>query len=145
MAQTKLFSRSARARLPERPHTDPELATEQAYVDAAYARLEAMRDAAERVREAYADVRAGGTHQARLERDIAWDVTQRRLADLDIGDAPLMFGRLDMEDQSRWYVGRTAVEDEEHTPLVVDWRGPVAEPVFPAAPAGPVARARRRD
>ena len=31
----------------------------------------------------------GGTHQARLERDIAWNVTQRRLADLDIGDAPL--------------------------------------------------------
>src|SRR4029077_5456644 len=73
-------------RLPDQPHADPELASEQAYVDAAYARLEAMRDAAERVREAYADVRAGGTHQARLERDIAWNVTQRRLSDLDIGD-----------------------------------------------------------
>src|SRR5205823_2570568 len=48
-----------RGRLPDRPHTDPELAAEQAYVDSAYARLEAMRDAAERVREAYADVRAG--------------------------------------------------------------------------------------
>ena len=32
----------------------------------------------------------GGTHQARLERDIAWDVTQRRLADLDIGESPLV-------------------------------------------------------
>ena len=76
---------------------DPELAAEQAYVTAAYARLEAMRAAAERVRTAYADVRAGGTHQARLERDIAWDVTQRRLADLDIGESPLVFGRLDLE------------------------------------------------
>src|SRR5712671_5441443 len=91
-----------------------------------------MRAAAERVRAAYSDVRAGGTHQARLERDIAWNVTQRRLSDLDIGDAPLMFGRLDMEDQSRWYVGRIAVEDEEHSPLVVDWRAPVSEPFYRA-------------
>ena len=130
--------------MPDRPHADPELAAEQAYVDAAYARLEAMRAAAERVREAYADVRAGGTHQARLERDIAWNVTQRRLADLDIGDAPLMFGRLDMEDRSRWYVGRIAVEDEEHSPLVVDWRAPISEPFYRATAVEPMAVVRRR-
>src|SRR6476620_3684166 len=130
--------------LSDRPHADPELAAEQAYVDAAYARLEAMRDAAERVREAYSDVRAGGTHQARLERDIAWNVTQRRLSDLDIGDAPLMFGRLDMEDHSRWYVGRIAVEDEEHTPLVVDWRAPVSEPFYRATAVEPMDVVRRR-
>lgn len=130
--------------MPERPLDDPEIAAEQAYVDAAYARLEAMRAAAEGVREAYSDVRAGGTHQARLERDIAWNVTQRRLADLDIGEAPLMFGRLDMEDRSRWYVGRIAVEDEEHTPLVVDWRAPVSEPFYRATAVEPMAVVRRR-
>jgi DNA helicase IV len=130
--------------LSDRPHADPELASEQAYVAAAYARLEAMRDAAERVREAYSDVRAGGTHQARLERDIAWNVTQRRLSDLDIGDAPLVFGRLDMEDRSRWYVGRIAVEDEAHTPLVVDWRAPVSEPFYRATAVEPMAVVRRR-
>ena len=85
----------------EHPRADPDRRTRTSRPSrptstAAYARLEAMRDAAERVRPAYSDVRAGGTHQARLERDIAWDVTQRRLADLDIGDAPLVFGRLDM-------------------------------------------------
>lgn len=130
--------------MPARPTQDPELAAEQAYVDAAYARLEAMREAAERVREAYADVRAGGTHQARLERDIAWDVTQRRLADLDIGDAPLVFGRLDLDDGGRWYIGRLAVEDAEHTPLVVDWRAPVAEPFYRATPLAPMGVVRRR-
>ena len=123
---------------------DPELAAEQAYVTAAYARLEAMRAAAERVRTAYADVRAGGTHQARLERDIAWDVTQRRLADLDIGESPLVFGRLDLERSVRWYVGRLAVEDEGHTPLVVDWRAPVAEPFYRATAVEPMAVVRRR-
>ncbi len=123
---------------------DPELAAEQAYVTAAYARLEAMRAAAERVRTAYADVRAGGTHQARLERDIAWDVTQRRLADLEIGESPLVFGRLDLERGVRWYVGRLAVEDEGHTPLVVDWRAPVAEPFYRATAVEPMAVVRRR-
>src|SRR5262245_12694631 len=103
-----------------------------------------MRAAAERVRAAYSDVRAGGTHQARLERDIAWDVTQRRLADLDIGDAPLVFGRLDLEDAARWYIGRLAVEDETHTPLVVDWRAPVAEPFYRATAVAPMGVVRRR-
>ena len=40
--------------------------------------------------------RRGGTHQARLERDAAEDLTRRRLASLDIGDLPLCFGRLDL-------------------------------------------------
>ena len=130
--------------MPEQRREDPELAAEQRYVDAAYARLESMRAAAERVRAAYSDVRAGGTHQARLERDIAWDVTQRRLADLDIGDSPLVFGRLDMEDAARWYIGRLAVEDETHTPLVIDWRAPVAEPFYRATAVAPMAVVRRR-
>ena len=151
----------------EHPRADPgppdsDLAAEQAYVSAAYARLASMRDAAERVRQAYSDVRAGGTHQARLERDIAWDVTQRRLADLDIGDAPLVFGRLDMApypqasdldspdldspdgEAARWYIGRLAVEDEHHTPLVVDWRAPIAEPFYRATAVAPMNVARRR-
>jgi DNA helicase IV len=128
---------------------DPQVAEEQEYVTRAYARLEAMRAAAERVRAAYSDVRAGGTHQARLERDIAWDVTQRRLTDLEIGESPLIFGRLDMEreltgEQPRWYVGRLAVEDEQHTPLVVDWRAPVAEPFYRATAVEPMGVVRRR-
>jgi DNA helicase IV len=133
----------------ERITSDPELVEEQAYVTKAYARLDDMRAAAERVRAAYSDVRAGGTHQARLERDIAWNVTQRRLSDLDIGDAPLIFGRLDMEPTdgergARWYVGRLAVEDQEHTPLVVDWRAPVAEPFYRATAIAPMNVMRRR-
>jgi len=141
--------------LPDRPPQNPELATEQAYVDGAYARLEAMRAAAERVRAAYSDVGSGGTHQARLERDIAWDVTQRRLTELDIGDSPLVFGRLDNVttgpgttgpgyDSGRWYIGRLAVEDEEHTPLVVDWRAPVAEPFYRATAVDAMGVIRRR-
>ena len=123
---------------------DPEIESEQAYLDAAYARLESMRRAARRVREAYADVRAGGTHQARLERDIAYDITQRRLADLDIGESPLCFGRLDLEEGDPYYIGRLAVEDADHTPLVIDWRAPVAEPFYRATAIAPMGVVRRR-
>lgn len=123
---------------------DPEIESEQAYLDAAYARLESMRRAARRVREAYADVRAGGTHQARLERDIAYDITQRRLADLDIGESPLCFGRLDLDEGDPYYIGRLAVEDADHTPLVIDWRAPVAEPFYRATAIAPMGVVRRR-
>jgi DNA helicase IV len=148
------------------PRVDAEIEAEQAYVDAAYARLEAMREAAERVREAYSDVRAGGTHQARLERDIAYEVTQRRLSELEIGDSPLVFGRLDLDpspvtplpserpaagvtplrspEAGPYYIGRFAVDDSHHTPLVIDWRAPVAEPFYRATAVVPMGVVRRR-
>lgn len=124
-----------------------EIAFEQAYLDAAYARLDAMRQAASRVAETYAEVQRGGTHQARLERDVAITNTARRLAALDIGDAPLCFGRLDVGaelEPGRYYVGRLAVDDEDHQPLVVDWRAPVAEPFYRATAVRPMGVLRRR-
>ncbi len=130
------------------PELRDQIAEEQAYVDAAYERLDVMRAAAESVRGAYSEVRAGGTHQARLERDIAYEVTARRLAELDIGEAPLLFGRLDLEpgasDPPTWYIGRLAVDDAEHNPLVIDWRAPIAEPFYRATAVEPMHVVRRR-
>ncbi len=128
----------------DRSISDPEVVAEQAYLDAVYDRLDAMRRSAERVAEAFSDVRAGGTHQARLERDIAVETTHRRLAALDIGDSPLCFGRLDLRDGPRIYVGRLAVDDADHSPLVIDWRAPVAEPFYRATPVEPMGVLRRR-
>lgn len=127
-----------------RPAPNPEIAAEQVYLDAVYGRLEAMRQSASSVAEVYADVHQGGTHQARLERDIAVETTHRRLAALDIGDAPLCFGRIDGRDGDRFYVGRLAVDDEERSPLVVDWRAPVAEPFYRATAIEPMGVLRRR-
>lgn len=123
---------------------DPEIVAEQAYLDAVYERLEAMKTSASSVAAAYSDVRRGGTHQARLERDIAVETTHRRLAALDIGDTPLCFGRLDFAADDRFYVGRLGVDDAEHTPLVVDWRAPVAEPFYRATAVSPMGVVRRR-
>jgi hypothetical protein len=131
------------------PPAHPELAEEQAYIDAAYARLDAMRSAAARVAAGFSEVGAGGTHQARLERDVADSVTRRRLAALDIGSAPLVFGRLDRTQDfapadRRFYIGRLAVNDEQQEPLVVDWRAPVAEPFYRATGVAPMGVVRRR-
>jgi DNA helicase IV len=133
----------------------PELAAEQRYLDRAYGRLDEMRKAATRVAEGYADVRQGGTHQARLERDAAAAHTRRRLAALNIGNAPLCFGRIDLEprpgedgqeppDDDRFYIGRISVTEADQTPLIVDWRAPVAEPFYRATAVEPMGVVRRR-
>jgi DNA helicase IV len=133
-----------------RPH--PELAAEQRYLDRAYGRLDEMRKAASRVAEGYGEVGRGGTHQARLERDAAAAHTRRRLAALNIGNAPLCFGRIDLEpapgddrpDDDRYYIGRVSVTEADQTPLVVDWRAPVAEPFYRATAVEPMGVVRRR-
>ncbi len=122
----------------------PELAAEQRYVDEAYDRLDAMREAARRVARGYSEVGRGGTHQARLERDVAEDLTRRRLAALDIGDLPLCFGRLDLRGDRTHYIGRISVTDEDSEPVVVDWRAPVAEPFYRATAIEPMDVVRRR-
>ncbi len=123
---------------------DPEIESEQAYVDAAYEQLDVMRTAARRIAAGYSSVGRGGTHQARLERDVAEDATRRRLAALDVGDLPLCFGRLDHTDDATRYVGRISVTGPEATPLVVDWRAPVAEPFYRATAVEPMGVVRRR-
>lgn len=122
----------------------PELSAEQRYVDEAYERLDAMREAARRVARGYSSVGRGGTHQARLEREAAEGMTRRRLAALDIGDLPLCFGRLDLAEGPTHYVGRISVTDAEKTPVVVDWRAPVSEPFYRATAVAPMDVVRRR-
>src|SRR5437660_221967 len=118
----------------------------------AYGRLDEMRKAARRVAEGYSEVQRGGTHQARLERDAAAANTRRRLAALNIGNAPLSFGRIDLEPRSdgespvddRFYIGRISVTEADQTPLIVDWRAPVAEPFYRATGVEPMGVVRRR-
>jgi DNA helicase IV len=72
----------------------PDLEAEQAYIDHAYECLEATRTAASRMTN-LVEVGRGGTEQARFERDVIWDTMLQRLAQLDLGEAALCFGRID--------------------------------------------------
>src|SRR5215218_1418175 len=114
--------------------SDADLDAEQAHPDRAYEALEASRRSASRL-AGMVDVGRGGTNQARYEREVITESIVNRLTQLHIGDAPLVFGRIDRDEAhggERFHIGRVAVSDEDYNPLVVDWRAPVAEPFYRA-------------
>jgi DNA helicase IV len=121
----------------------PELAQEQAYIERAYDCLDRAKAQAERLR-GLTEVGRGGTHQARYERDVIEETVRSRLAHLEIGDAALVFGRIDRTTGEAFHIGRLAVADERQEPVVVDWRAPVAEPFYRATGRAPMGLARRR-
>jgi len=126
----------------------PEMDAEQAYVDHAYACLESARDRALEL-TAMVEVGQGGTNQARFEREAIWDSVAARLGRLDMGDAALVFGRIDQEVEAeagggRYYIGRVGVWDVDQDPVVVDWRAPIAEAFYRATGPVPMGLERRR-
>ena len=124
----------------------PEMDAEQAYVDHAYACLESARDRALEL-TAMVEVGQGGTNQARFEREAIWDSVATRLGRLDMGDAALVFGRIDQEAEAgggRFYIGRVGVWDVDQDPVVVDWRAPIAEAFYRATGPVPMGLERRR-
>jgi DNA helicase IV len=121
----------------------PELAEEQAYIERAYDCLDRAKAQAERLR-GLTEVGRGGTHQARYERDVIEETVRSRLAHLEIGDAALVFGRIDRTTGEAFHIGRLAVADERQEPVVVDWRAPVAEPFYRATGRAPMGLTRRR-
>ena len=124
----------------------PDLEAEQAYIERAYDCLERARDSAKRLRT-MVEVGRGGTEQARWERDMIDQNIVQRLAHLDLGNASLVFGRIDRsasEGGDTFYIGRLAVADDDQEPVVVDWRAPVAEPFYRATGRAPMGLVRRR-
>src|SRR5687768_11768656 len=103
-----------------------------------------MRERARRIASDVITRGKGGTHQARLERDVLVTTSARRLSQLSIGTEALVFGRIDTSAPEKYYIGRLAVSDEEQEPLVVDWRAPVAEPFYRATGVSPMGLVRRR-
>jgi DNA helicase IV len=131
----------------------PDLADEQAYIDHAYDCLEQSRVAAWRLRD-LSEADLGGTFQARFERNAFDEALLKRLTDLDLGRAALVFGRIDRhvdrgagdtaDGLEGFHIGRLAVADERSEPIVIDWRAPVAEPFYRATGRNPMGLARRR-
>ncbi|HVE17712.1 MAG TPA: hypothetical protein VNB52_01450, partial [Ilumatobacteraceae bacterium] len=126
----------------------PDLAAEQDFIEHAYRCLEISRDAAWRMRNLHEGT-LGGTFQARYERDVFDEAVVNRLTQLDLGNAALVFGRIDRMAETpdgleTFHIGRLAIADEESEPVVVDWRAPVAEPFYRATGREPMGLARRR-
>ncbi len=134
----------------------PDLASEQEFIDHAYSCLQRTKDDAWKMRGLHEGT-LGGTFQARYERDVFDEAVFNRITQLDLGDAALVFGRIDRaaEDPGdgaaaapagpeSFHIGRLAVADENSDPVVVDWRAPIAEPFYRATGRDPLGLVRRR-
>ena len=128
---------------------DQELVREQNYVQALYARLDALASEAEDQLIAVRRLDVGGNHQSRSERDTFARLYEDRIVQLREVDDRLAFGRLetmpdDSGDSVYRYIGRVGLRDEDHKPLLLDWRVPQASAFYQATAATPLgARARR--
>jgi DNA helicase IV len=128
---------------------DADIVEEQAFLDRSYEALDVMRDEARFMLDGVLDTGKGGTFQSRTERDIVVRTSLARLEQLEVGDQALAFGRIDVDrgpEQTPevFHIGRLAVSDEQHEPLIVDWRAPVAEPFYRATGLDPQGLVRRR-
>ncbi|MDX6330828.1 MAG: hypothetical protein QOI83_3211 [Streptomycetaceae bacterium] len=121
-----------------------ELRAENEYVSELYDRLETQRElATARLREIHLQDK-GGTLQSRMERDTLEIHHTRRLSELHAAEYGLCFGRIESADGERQYIGRIALADDDHEPVLTDWRASAAEPFYRATPAKPGGVAGRR-
>ncbi len=134
---------------PPPPPTDltpleAELAAEQAYLDRLYARLDAIREDARQRLDAALREETDGSALSLSERDAHVALYEQRLDSLAGADDRLCFGRLDLRDGERYYIGRVGLADEDLEPLLIDWRAPVAASFYQATAKAPGEVVRRR-
>ncbi|SCD41749.1 DNA helicase IV [Streptomyces sp. di188] len=126
-------------------YPDGELRHEQEFIDGLYARVDVLRGDAE---AGVADALAQGhtPRQARLERDILVAERSGLLAALNAVDGSLCFGRIDLMSGQTHHIGRIGLraDDDELTPLLIDWRADVARPFYLATGHTPMGLRRRR-
>jgi DNA helicase IV len=120
--------------------------TEQSYVSMLYGRLDKLR---QRAAGWLAETLLGGVatvDQGMSERDSTAAEWSRRVGQLDAAENGLCFGRLDLDDGERRYVGRLGIVDDEgdYESLLLDWRAPAARPFYIATAARPEGVRRRR-
>jgi DNA helicase IV len=121
------------------------VADEQEYVSMLYGLLDEARLRSEKaLKDTQRSVGAGGTHQARLERDVSVGEQQRRLAQLNATERGLCFGRTDDTDENTLYIGRIGLRDDDYLLRLIDWRAPAARPFYAATPSDPHGLVRRR-
>ncbi|MGH3489262.1 MAG: HelD family protein, partial [Actinopolymorphaceae bacterium] len=130
---------------------DPELAAEQAHLEASRAAMQLMH--AEVVETETPMIVNAGSDSYWDNKFYQWAREHRAEVLLDMPMIPLFFGRLDCEpgavfdhlerrsgsggDVDRIYIGRRHIREPDGTPLVIDWRAPVSVPFYRAGPADP--------
>ena len=118
--------------------SNEETGREQEYISILYGRLDDLREQAS-ARLAGVLRQAGGTPQARTERDAFSASYRQRLAQLDAAGHGLVFGRLEFNDGELRYVGRIGIhsDNDDYDQLLMDWRADAARPFYLATAASP--------
>ncbi|WP_370917420.1 helicase [Corynebacterium sp. CCM 9204] len=132
---------------------NPEIATEQAYTDMLFARLDAeVAQSTERLRGVMKRVDAANPDaEALVERETEYHALNARLDRLNLAQLGLVFGRIDVRDPDaenpvpefpeldRRYIGRMGLDAREdgYRTLLLDWRAPMARPFYLATTAQP--------
>ena len=112
-----------------------QLREEQQAVSRAYGRLDDLRTQA---RARLDTVRAAGSHGSptqRTERDSFATMYEDRLTQLRAVEDRLVFGRLDDVHGAHRYIGRIGLSNENHEPILTDWRADAARPFYEATPS----------
>ena len=114
-----------------------ELTRERAHLANARAELARMRE-----RTLALEVQGGNAASSEALAESLW----RRARSLeDDPTTALFFGRVDLDTDERWYIGRRHVTDDAGDPLVIDWRAPVSTTFYRASHSEPIGvRLRRR-
>lgn len=124
---------------------DDAVASEQRHLGRLLDRLEELRTGTRaRLDEALSG--AGGTPQARSERESFVRLYSAELAAYNAANLGLYFGRLDMDDGEVRRIGRVGLRDDDAdlTPLLLDWRADHSRPFYLATTARPEGAHRRR-
>jgi len=118
---------------------------EQGYISMLYGRLDELRDRASG-RLSKVLLETGGTPAARSERDAFVEMYSQRITQLDAAENGLCFGRLDLSEGERRYIGRIGILDDaaDYEALLIDWRAPAARPFYIATAFSPEGVVRRR-
>ena len=121
------------------PDPFPELASERDHLDFSRASRDRMIERLERV-----DPQSAADE---FTAEYVEVTVEEALEDLRSPGAGEFFGRIDTSDgpgDEQWYIGRRHIEDDQHDPVVVDWRAPIAAPFYRATAADPLGVDLRR-
>lgn len=121
-----------------------EIAAEQHHVDVVYERLERARTQTKALADEGHQRATSGPVAGLVERDAMVHHAAAQLAAIDAEAEGLVFGRLDFDDAETYHIGRLGLRDDDHEPLLVDWRAPAAAPFYRATSGQPLGVVRRR-
>lgn len=116
-------------------------------LDAERARLEYSRACRDGMIERFSSVDPASSADDITAEYIEVTVAEA-LEDLRTPGAGDFFGRIDTATATsaveKWYIGRRHIENDDHDPVVVDWRAPIAAPFYRATVADPYGLVHRR-